>query len=163
MKRPARRLTLFAVALTAACYPSEAVVDMEAEVASLTEVAMAYHDGVATMDIEAVYALYSPEAVMYPPEAATIDTPDGIREFMSEVESAPGVTVQLDLTDVVVSAGGAMGYTLGVGTITTDGPEGEPVVERIRDFHVWTKDAEGVWKLVVDIWNSPVPTMEGEH
>jgi ketosteroid isomerase-like protein len=156
-------LTLLAVALAAACYPSETVVDMEVEIASLTEVAQAYHDGAAVMDIEAVYALHSPEAVVYAPDTPTIDTPDGIREFMAGFESAPGISVDLDLADVVVSAGGAMGYTLGVGTITMDGPDGEPVVEQVRDFHVWVKDADGVWKLVVDIWNSPVPVMEGEH
>jgi len=163
MKRSARSLTVLAAVLAAACAPPEAVVDMEAEIASLTAVAQAYHDGTATMDTEAIYALHSPEAVIYPPETPTINTPAGVQEFMAGFESAPGIQVELELTDVVVSAGAAMGYTLGVGSITMDGPDGEPMVEHVRDFHVWTKNADGVWKLVVDIWNSPVPLTEGDE
>jgi ketosteroid isomerase-like protein len=44
-----------------------------------------------------------------------------------------------------------------MGDITVDGPDGEPVSESVRDFHVWRKDADGEWKLVIDIWNSPIP------
>ena len=163
MKRSARLFTLLAVILTAACSPPETMVDMEAEVASLTAAAQAYHDGAATMDMDGIMALISPDVVIYAPATPTIDTWAGAEEFMGGFPEIPGIQVALELTDVVVSAGGTMGYTMGVGSMTMDGPEGEPVVEHIRDFHVWTKNAEGEWKLVVDIWNSPVPMMEGEH
>ena len=163
MKRPARLFTLLAVMIAAACYPPEAVVDMEAEVASLTAVAQAYHDGAATMDIEALLALHSPDVVIYAPDTPTVDTWAGVEEFVDGFSSVPGFQVELELTDVVVSTDGAMGYTVGTGAMTFDGPEGESMTEYVRDFHVWTKNAEGVWKLVVDIWNSPVPMVEGEH
>jgi len=156
-------LTVLAAMLAAACAPPEAVVDMEAEIASLTAVAEAYHDGTTTMDLDAIQALYSHDAVVYAPEMPTIDTWEGIQEWMGEFASATGMQVELELTDVVVSAGGTMGYTMGVGSITMDGPGGEPMTEHVRDFHLWTKNADGEWKLVVDIWNSPVPMVEGEH
>jgi ketosteroid isomerase-like protein len=72
-----------------------------------------------------------------------------------------GFGIELDLEEVVVSSSGDLGYTLGIGEITMEGPDGEPVVETIRDFHVWRKDAAGEWKLAVDIWNSPEPPPEG--
>lgn len=27
----------------------------------------------------------------------------------------------------------------------------------VRDFHVWKKQADGSWKVAVDIWNSGLP------
>jgi len=163
MKSPARLFTLLAVMIAAACYPPEAVVDMEAETAALTAAAQAYHDGAVAMDTEALLTLHSPDVVIYAPDTPTIDTWAGLEEFMAGFEDAPGFQVELELTDVVVSADGAMGYTVGIGSMTMDGPEGEPMTEYVRDFHVWTKNADGEWKLVVDIWNSPVPMVEGEH
>lgn len=163
MKRCTRLFTLLAVMLAAACSPPEVMVDMEAEVASLTAAAQAYHDGAATMDLESIQALHSHDAVIYAPDTPTVDTWEGVQEFMAGFEAAPGIQVELELTDVVVSAGGTMGYSVGVGSITMDGPEGERIVEYTRDVHVWTKNADGEWKLVLDVWNSPVPMVEGEH
>ena len=65
--------------------------------------------------------------------------------------------MRFTLIDAVVSEAGDMGYTYADAEITVDGPDGEPVTENLRDFHVWTKNADGAWRVVVDIWNSPDP------
>ena len=163
MRRSARLFTLLAVVLAAACYPPEAVVDMEAETAALRAVAEAYHEVAASADADAMVDLYAPDCIMYPPGAPVVEGLDGVRAFGEAFMSVPGIQIELEITEVVVSAGGHMGYTMGIGDITSGGPDGEPVVETIRDFHVWTKNADGEWKLVIDIWNSPTPVVEGEH
>jgi len=56
---------------------------------------------------------------------------------------------------VAISAGGDMGYTLADVALSIAGPDGAPVEQRYRDFHVWRKQ-DGTWKLAVDIWNSGV-------
>ena len=50
---------------------------------------------------------------------------------------------------------------LGDVTITVDGPDGAPVTAVEHDFHLWTKQDDGLWKLYIDIWNSPAP-LSGE-
>jgi ketosteroid isomerase-like protein len=157
MKSPTRWILGLLVLPVAACAPSAPGVDLEAETEALRAAAQAYHDAARVQDTEAVTALYAPDGIIYAPDTPTIQGTDGIYDFAAGFASVPGIQVELDLAEVVVSSSGDMGYTLGVGRITMDGPEGEPVVEDIRDFHVWHKDAEGAWKLVVDIWNSPVP------
>lgn len=149
-----------AAMLAVACTAPEAVVDMEAETAALRATAQAYHDAAANEDTEALVDLYAPDAVMYPPDLPAVEGIDAVREYAGGFTSVPGIQIQLDLVEVVVSPGADMGYTLGTGTIIMDGPDGEPVTEHVRDFHVWTKNAAGEWKLVVDIWNSPVPLEE---
>ena len=49
-----------------------------------------------------------------------------------------------------------MGYTLADAVIKFDGPGGEPVEDKVRDFHLWKKQ-EGEWKIAIDIWNSELP------
>lgn len=163
MRHAARWATGLATALTAACAPAGPVVDVEAETEALRATAQAYHDAAAATDTDAIVALYASDGVIYAPDTPTIQGTDGIRGFASEFSAMPGVQIELDLVEVVVSSSGDLGYTLGLGEITMEGPDGEPVVESIRDFHVWRKDAAGEWKLVVDIWNSPEPphTEEG--
>jgi ketosteroid isomerase-like protein len=130
---------------------------MAAETATLRAAAQAYHDAATVMDIDAVAALYAADAAVYAPDTPTIQDPDGVAAFLAGFAAAPGIQVDFDLVEVVVSADADMGYTMGLGEITMDGPDGEPLLESVRDFHVWRKDVDGTWKLVVDIWNSPVP------
>jgi hypothetical protein len=49
-----------------------------------------------------------------------------------------------------------MGYTLADAVVTVDGPNGQPIEDKIRDFHLWKKQ-DGQWKIAIDIWNSDVP------
>ncbi|GIT52402.1 MAG: hypothetical protein Ct9H300mP15_26150 [Gemmatimonadota bacterium] len=50
-----------------------------------------------------------------------------------------------------------MGWTLSVGEITINNPEGPPGRDVVRDFHTWKKQEDGSWKVVVDMWNSELP------
>jgi len=59
--------------------------------------------------------------------------------------------------EVEVGDGGDLGYTLNQFVITFTGSEGQPVTEQGRDFHVWRRQADGAWKVVIDIWNSDQP------
>ncbi len=157
MLRPGHWFTGLAATFTVACTPAAPVVDIAAETAALRAAAQAYHDAATVMDTDAVAVLYDANAAVYAPDTPTIQGMDGVEAFVAGFASAPGIQVQLDLVEVVVSADADMGYTMGLGEITMDGPDGEPLVESVRDFHVWRKDVDGAWKLVVDIWNSPVP------
>jgi len=36
-------------------------------------------------------------------------------------------------------------------------PQGNPISERVRDIHIWKKEPDGKWRVVIDIWNSELP------
>jgi len=39
---------------------------------------------------------------------------------------------------------------------TWHAPEDEAQWHKTKNVHIWARDAEGAWKLRVDIWNSDV-------
>ena len=82
---------------------------------------------------------------------------EAIRETAEIFSALPGVQIDLSTTTIELSSAADMAYELAAGTVTTDGPDGEPVEDKIRDFHIWRKQADGSWKLSIDIWNSENP------
>ena len=142
--------------------PPEATpeIDIEAERAALTEAANRYNESGHSMDIDAMASLYASDALVMPPNMETQEGAEGVREFLTAFKELPGFEVSFETPTVVVSKGADMGYTLADIELSFDGPDGKPVSSRERDFHLWRKQADGSWKIVVDIWNSPVPAGE---
>jgi ketosteroid isomerase-like protein len=146
--------------LLAACSPQAPAVDIAAETAALREAAAGYSAAVEAMDAAAVAVYYSDDARAMPPNGPTISGPAEFQAFVEEVSASGDVSLSLDPVEVVVGAGGDLGYTVGTVQITAPGPDGEPTTFEERDVHIWRKQADGSWKLVVDIWNSPTPQPE---
>ncbi len=57
-----------------------------------------------------------------------------------------------------VAQSGDLGYTWGKYTVETKDKDGKPVKSHGKYLNVWKKQANGSWKVVVDIGNkSPSP------
>lgn len=69
----------------------------------------------------------------------------------------PGLEISFDSYTAVVGPEGGMGFTITPAVIRFEGPDGEMVEQSVRDLHIWRRDADGKWKVVVDMWNSPTP------
>ena len=151
-------LTLAALALAAVngC-TQDPPQDLETAIAALRDAADAYHAAASTKDRDAVVAFYADDAVMMPPNARQVEGIDGVRNYRFGFIENPSVETQFETTRVDVSTGGDVGWTLAMVEVTFAGPDGEPAGDRIRDFHVWKKQADGSWKIVVDMWNSENP------
>jgi uncharacterized protein (TIGR02246 family) len=138
----------------AACGRQPPPVDLEAARASLRAADSGYSQTASSKNIEAFVALYEPTATMYPPGEATAQGSEAIRSVADAFLKDPAFAVTFQPVAVEVASGGDMGYTLNTAAITVTGPDRKPATERIRDFHVWRKQADGSWKVVVDIWNA---------
>ena len=134
----------------------QAGVDMDAERAALAAAAEAYHAAGISADAEAVTGSYASDGRVMPPNLDTVQGAGGIREFANAFTQAPGFSMRFENLAVEVGSGGDMGYTLTDTIVVVDGPDGEPVEDRLRDLHLWTKEG-GEWKLALDIWNSELP------
>jgi len=149
---------LLTVFLAAACAPPPPPPpDLEAEVAALRAVATAYNDAASAKDAAGVVALYDQDAVMLPPNLDIVNGLEGVKGYRFGFITTPGVELRFELLDAEVSASADMGWTLSLANITINRPDGTVGAELIRDFHVWRKQADGSWKLAVDIWNSGMP------
>ena len=155
-------VTGLAVAM-AACAPPPPAVDVAAGTEALRDTAGRYNAAVEALDASGMAAFYADDSRSMPPNEATRVGPAGMQEFVEELSTIEGFAVTLDPPEVVVGAGGDVGYTVGNIQITAPGPDGELTTTNGRDVHIWHKQADGTWKLVIDIWNpeTPLPDPEG--
>ncbi|MDE0829394.1 MAG: nuclear transport factor 2 family protein [Vicinamibacterales bacterium] len=157
------RLTLgiASLVLLASCSPaasSDSPRDMAAEVASLSEAAIAYHAAATAKDAATVVASYDWDAVMVPPNESLVEGITEVQYYRFGFISTPGVSLDFELLRVEVSENGDMGWTLAEGDITIEQDGAEPGQDLVRDFHVWSRQPDGRWTVIVDIWNSGMPT-----
>jgi len=142
----------------AACVRQPPPVDLEAARASLRAADSGYSQTASSKNVEAFVALYEPGATMYPPAEAAAQGTEAIRGLVETFLKDPAFAISFSPITVEVAARGDLGYTLNAAEITVTGPDSQPTTERIRDFHVWRKQADGSWKVVIDIWNAEAPS-----
>ncbi len=146
---------IFSGALLCACNMSPGV-DIEAEQAALRAAADAYHEAAQAVDIDSLVDLYANDGLILAPNTAEEEGLEGARNFATAFSQIPGFGVRFDDVRVEVAANGDMGYTLADAVISIEGPDGEPVEDQVRDFHLWKKQ-DGEWRVAIDIWNSELP------
>jgi ketosteroid isomerase-like protein len=130
----------------------------EAELEALTAAALAYQAAASAKDSEAVVAMYDETAIMIPPNAEIVDEGlQGVQNYQFGFIVTPGVELDFELIRVEVAASGDIGWTFAIGDITIHRDGEEPGRDVVRDFHTWKKQADGSWKIVVDLWNSGMP------
>jgi len=150
----ARALAAASAAAIVGCAPA---VDIEAERTALREADAAYSQTAAAKDVDRFASMYTADATMYPPNDSAVAGIEAIRAFGAAFTALPGFAATFRPLEVDVASGGDMGYTLNHYAITVTGPDSQPVTEQGRDFHVWRKQPDGSWKVVIDIWNSDQP------
>ena len=149
-------LAVLVILLGSGC-TSRAADDLDSERAALREAVEAYHDAASRKDAQSVVSLYDDAAMMIPPNAEWVEGIEGVRNYRFGFIETPGVTLQFETMRMEIAAGGDMAWTLAVGDVSFERPDGEAGSDRVRDFHVWRKQDDGSWKVLVDIWNSELP------
>lgn len=149
------------VLLSYACAAPEPAIDVEAETAALSAAADAYHEAAEAANTDAFVELNADDVLMMPPNEPNAEGGEGARRMVTAFNELPGFQIRFQTLKVEVAASGDMGYTLANAELSFQGPDGETVEDRIRDFHVWKKDADGSWKVAIDIWNSELPLAAG--
>ena len=145
------------VVLATGCAPAaDDPPDLEALRASLREAAEAYEAAATAKDAAAVVGMYDASAVMVPPSAPIVEGLEGVRDYRFGFIVTPGVALDFELQRVEVAASGDIGWTLSVGQITIARDDGTLGRDVVRDVHTWRRQADGSWKVVLDVWNSGV-------
>ena len=82
---------------------------------------------------------------------------EAIRKMVADLFAMPGFAVKWQPTKVDVSRSGDFGYSLGTYEMSINDPKGTPMVDRGKYATVWKKQADGSWKVAVDMFNSDLP------
>jgi ketosteroid isomerase-like protein len=69
----------------------------------------------------------------------------------------PGFGLTWQPTSAELSGSGNIGYTIGTYELKFDGPDGKQVVDNGKYMTVWKKQADGTWKVAVDMFNTNMP------
>lgn len=150
-----RVLAVATAILATGCAPQQ--VDLEAERSALRDAASSYHAAATAKNVDQVVALYDETALMVPPNSDLVEGLEGVGNYRFGFIETEGVELSFEILRAEVAESGDMGWTISLGQITINRPEGPPGRDLVRDFHTWKKQPDGSWKVVVDMWNSGLP------
>jgi ketosteroid isomerase-like protein len=146
-------LVLLAVcAATPACVPGTTV-DIAAERTALMKADRDFAADTAERGADGWADWFLASAVMFP-ETGRVDGRDAIRERMRAVFTAENPLLRWEPETAVVSASGDLGYTIGRWRAVRTGSDGaEEVLSSGNYVSVWRKNADGEWRVALDIGN----------
>jgi ketosteroid isomerase-like protein len=128
-----------------------------AAIEAATEEALAIN---ATQDHQAyVDHYYTADAIVLPPNGEAIRGREALLAFN---ESFPPYE-SLQFSHVEMDGAGDMAYVYGTYTMVMAAAEGEePAEDHGKYIEIWKRQADGSWKVALDIFNSDLPLPEME-
>ena len=136
-----------------------------ADIESLRQADIACSATAEAQELDKLVAYFLDDALFMAPNAPALKGKAAIREVLSHFFEIPGFSIKWQPTYVEISSSGDLGYTIGTNVMTFDGPDGKPIVDNGKYTTIWKKDADGTWKVAVDMFNTnmPLPTAEKEE
>ena len=139
----------------ASCQSSRRSLDQEQQA-----VLSAEHEWAAAArdhDLDRSVSYMADDAIMFPPASAPVVGKAAIRAYMAAGFATPGFSVTWEPEEVLVAPRGDFAYTHSRSVYTVPGPDGKIQTLHAKGVTIWRKDAAGVWRCVVDIWNEAPP------
>lgn len=109
-------------------------------------------------DVDRIVSYWSDDAVVIPQGEATAEGKEAIRKFVAASLQVPGFKIHWVSDKVTFSPDGKLAYLRSTNQTTVPGPNGTPLTMPGRAVTIWRKDADGVWRCVVDIFNDSPAT-----
>ena len=134
-------------------------VDLEAERNALMAVDKGWSESI---DDTNEFLSYFADDAFFMPFGAPLARGEEIRTTWEHLVSNPGFAVEWAATSADVAESGELGYTIGTfkSTAEQDGALMETVGKYVT---VWSKQADGSWKVQVDSFNTNGPTIADEE
>ncbi len=148
-----KKLTLPLIILLAGCHAGGPANDP----AELTAATGAWEQAFDAGDIETLAGLYTTDTRLLPPDGAMQVGRDAVHEIFGGMVDAG---LAGDVTSVEVMVSGDMGHHIGTFVVSA----GDEVVDEGKFVELWTRGADGQWRISADIWNSDgVAAEDGGH
>ena len=113
---------------------------------------------VAARDVDRTVSFYAEDASMLPVAEPIVTGREAIRAEWTKLFAIPGFAN--DSRTVHVDASGDLAYTRGTYVTRLSSPDGKPVTEVGKWVSVWRRQADGAWRVVVEIYNTDAPPPE---
>lgn len=130
---------------------------MAANENAIREADMAWAKASAAKDFEGSMSYIADDATIMCPNMPKTQGIEAIRKVWRAIWETPGFLLNFHPSEVKVARSGDIGYVIGTYEMTKNDATGYPVTDKGSYVEVWRKQANGVWKCVVDIFNSDLP------
>jgi ketosteroid isomerase-like protein len=107
--------------------------------------------------VDSWLAFYTEDATVLPPNDKAATGKEAIGKTIGGMLALPGFSVNWQPSKVEVSRSGDIGYVQGTYELMMTDPKGNPNTDRGKYLEVWKKQSDGVWKCVMDMFNSDLP------
>jgi ketosteroid isomerase-like protein len=98
------------------------------------------------------------DAAFFPANAPIVTGKEAVGASWAEVLNTPGISLRWQPIRAELAASGELGYTYGHYQLTQTASDGKSVTRHGKYVTIWKKQADGVWRVAVDIGNgSPAP------
>jgi ketosteroid isomerase-like protein len=149
-------LAFLAVASLAVYRPSFAA-DLAAAEAAVRKTDADWAAAARTASVDAWMAFYAADAVILLPNDQLASDKEIVRHSVSHLLALPHFSVALSPIKVQVARSGEKALLIEAYELRFGDSRGAPVSDRGRRLEIWRKQADGIWKCVVDTWNLDEP------
>ena len=108
-------------------------------------------------NVDGHLSYFTDDAIVMAPNEPMRVGRDSIRVMMTQMFSSPGFAIKWQVTKVEVAGSGDLGYSIGTYEAAMADAKGTAVSDHGKYTTVWKKQADGSWKVAVDMFNSDVP------
>ncbi|HMK24836.1 MAG TPA: DUF4440 domain-containing protein [Chitinophagaceae bacterium] len=137
----------------------QAKVDLKAEEAAILKADSTWSALASELkDVDKTVSYWSDDAVLIPPGQPAIKGKEALRKFVEDSKNIPGFSISWRSSDIHFSPDAKLAYMYGENMMSMNDSTGNKISIPGRGYTVWRKEADGSWKCVVDIWNSPPPS-----
>jgi uncharacterized protein (TIGR02246 family) len=148
-------LTVFLVGCTPA--PAPAPDTRAADEKAIREADAAWLNAITTKELEKTLSFWADDGVTMEPGRPIIVGKDAVRKMWQEFLAMPDVSLTWTTTQIVVAKAGDIAYQHGTYEFSMKDSKGKPIQEKGKYLTVWRKQADGAWKVSIDIHNSDGP------
>lgn len=154
-----RLLTVVLVATLTGCQPPA---DQSATAAEAVRAAdLAWAQTFVNKDLAAGAAFMESTGVVLPPNAPIVTGgPAGYRGLVESFFALPGFAGGWQPTTVVAARSGDLAYSIGTYELSWNDPTGKRVTDRGKYATIWRKQADGNWKVALDMFNADAPASQ---
>jgi ketosteroid isomerase-like protein len=103
-------------------------------------------------DAAKIASFFTEDAVMAGTGEASIVGREALTKAIQGLIDAPVFEDKWQWDRVELSPDGRLAHMFGSTQMTMNDASGKPVTTHSRLFNVWRKDADGLWRCVVDVW-----------
>lgn len=117
----------------------------------------AWEKAFSSKDLAAAVAFVDSAGSVLAPNVAAATGHAAVQELFKGLYALPALSFHWRPTKVDAAHSGDLAYSTGTYDMSFNDPTGKPITDRGKYATVWRKQADGTWKVVVDVFNSDLP------